>query len=146
MSSPWNLYTISHGGRWAIDNVSYTDYQSALNHACDIIDRNYPHLMMSVLIIEGILTTPFNDAILVMNVRDDSQILIVDNVHVCNDSSLCIKCKEEEQLQYYKYAMCLSPGLIIGLELEGFVEFIGPYGDPRCPRRGAPGTDAVDAA
>ncbi len=140
MSSQWNLYTISHGGRWAFDNLSYTDYQSALNHACDIIEQ-YPHFKISVLITKGILTLPFDNAILVINVRDDSKIDIVDNVRVCNDSSLYIKCKEEEQLQYYKYAMCLSPGLIIRLELEGrpgIVELFSHKATPGVRDRCAP--------
>jgi hypothetical protein len=56
--------------------------------------------------------------------------LIVDNVHVCNDSSLYVKCGDVTELQYYENAMILSPGLLVRLEVDGVpgtIKLIGPY-------------------
>ncbi len=96
--------------------------------ACKLLERGTSDTS-NVLITYGILKTPYENAILVSRVRDDSTMLIVDNVHVCNDSSLYVKCADEAELHYYENAMILSPGLLVRLEVDGVpgtIKLIGP--------------------
>jgi hypothetical protein len=128
MSSYWNLYTC-RDGVWAIDTLSSTDYDMAVTMACKLLERGTSDTS-NVLMTYGILKTPYENAILVSRVRDDSTMLIVDNVHVCNDSSLYVKCGDVTELQYYENAMILSPGLLVRLEVDGVpgtIKLIGPY-------------------
>jgi hypothetical protein len=127
MSTYWNLYTC-RDGVWAIDALASQDYEIALTGAFKLLERG-PQCLQNVLMTYGILKTPFEGAILVSNVRDDSRILIMNDVHVCNDSSLYVKCKELDELKYYEQMMILSPGLLVRLEVEGesgTIKLIGP--------------------
>jgi hypothetical protein len=127
MSSYWNLYTC-RDGVWAIDSLSSTDYEMAVNHACKLLERGSVDTS-NVLMTYGILKTPYDDAILVSRVRDESKFLVVNKVHVCNDSSLYVKCADEHELQYYESSMILSPGLLVRLEVDGVpgtIKLIGP--------------------
>lgn len=127
MSTYWNLYTC-RDGVWAIDGLASQDYQMALDYACRLLERG-PHGLHNVLMTHGILKTPYDDAILISRVRDESRVLIMGDVHVCNDSSLYVKCKDDEELKYYESSLILSPGLLMRLELEGesgTIKLIGP--------------------
>lgn len=128
MSTYWNLYQCRNGV-WAIDGLASQDYQIALTMACKLIENKLAGSISNVLMTRGILKTPYEDAILISQVRDESQILIMGDVRVCGDSSLYIKCKEADELNYYESSLILSPGLIMRLELEGdpdTIKIIGP--------------------
>jgi hypothetical protein len=127
MSTYWNLYTC-RDGVWAIDGLASEDYQMAIDMACRYLEREPPGLS-NIIMTRGILKTPYEDAILISRVRDDSRVLIMGDVHVCNDSSLYIKCKDAEELKYYESSLILSPGLLVRLEVDGepsTIKMIGP--------------------
>jgi len=100
----------------------------ALEMGCKLLERGPPGLH-NVLMTRGILKTPYEDAILISHIRDDSRLFIMGDVHICNDSSLYINCKDAEELKYYESSIILSSGLLMRLEVDGepgTIKLIGP--------------------